>query len=299
MDKKGRVLVIDDSELIQEMMLYFLEDEYETKSVGTGDQGIDMLEEFVPDLVICDINMPGRDGINTLIEIKKRLPNVRTALMTAYEVENYIRLAKTHDIGNIITKTDPFNVEELLHTVENLITGERIFGLENYLASGTKILTRYIRTHQDMIDTIDAIEKCLKPKRPLLFRLALDELISNAIWHAPINPDGTPKYIKGSDVTLEEHEVVVVDYGMDHEKYGVAVGDSSGSTSKKQLLQALDHQISGEGIEDASGRGTMMVRKILDRCIINIDQGKQTEVIVFNYFESVYSGYKPLYINQL
>lgn len=299
MENRGRILVIDDSELIQEMMVYFLSDDYEVMSVGSGEEGIDVVADYAPDLVICDINMPGRDGVETLAEIKTILPQVRTALMTAYEVENYIRLAKEQDIGNIITKTDPFNVEELLHTVENLITGDRIFGLENYLASNAKIQKRYIRTHGDMLTTIDEIETYLKPRKAMLFRLALDELMSNAIWHAPVNPDGTPKYEKGSDITLEDDEIVEVTYGRDDEKYGVAVADSSGSTSKKRILRALDRQISGEGMEDVSGRGTMMIRKILDRCIINIDLGKRTEVIVFNYYESVYSGYKPLYINQL
>ncbi|RMH70492.1 MAG: response regulator [Gemmatimonadetes bacterium] len=299
MSKKGRILIIDDSSLIQEMMAYFLNDEYEVKTASTGDEGIALAGEFQPDLVISDINMPGRDGISTLLEIKKQVPNVRTALMTSYEVENYIRLAKEHDIGNIITKTDPFNVEEVIHTVENLITGERVFGLENYLTEGTPIIKRRIRTHQDMLETIDAIEAYLQPEKPMLCRLALDELISNAIWHAPVNPDGSQKYEKGSDITLEDHEVVEVNYGKDNEKYGVSVIDSSGSTSKQRLLEALDRQISGAGMEDISGRGTLMIRKILDRCIINIAVGKKTEIIVFNYYEKVYSGYKPLYINQL
>ena len=42
-----------------------------------------------------------------------------------------------------------------------------------------------------------------------------------------------------------------------------------------------------------------IVRKYIDRLIINIDQDRRTEIIIINYFSKVYKGYKPLYINEI
>ncbi len=50
---------------------------------------------------------------------------------------------------------------------------------------------------------------------------------------------------------------------------------------------------------DSHGRGLFIARKYIDRLIVNIDQKRKTEIIIINYFENTYKGFKPLYINEI
>ena len=53
--------------------------------------------------------MPGISGPQLLREVKRRYPGTKTALITAYNIDEYIKTAKDYLITNIIPKTVPFN----------------------------------------------------------------------------------------------------------------------------------------------------------------------------------------------
>jgi len=102
-----------------------------------------------------------------------------------------------------------------------------------------------------------------------------------------------------SEVTLEPSEYVYVDFGYDSEKYGVAVLDKLGTLTREVVLSKMERQIKGQGDMDDSGRGLHMCRLFADRLIVNIERGKRTEVIILNFLNGKYTGYKPLYINEV
>ena len=130
-------------------------------------------------------------------------------------------------------------------------------------------------------------------------RLVLDEIITNAVYHASPSVDGREKYPAFSSVMLLPDEYVYVRCGFDAEKYGVLVTDIKGRLKKETVLCKIERQITGEGLLDDSGRGIHMSRLFADRMIMNIDPGKKTEVVLLNYFAAPYRGHKPLYINEL
>ena len=130
-------------------------------------------------------------------------------------------------------------------------------------------------------------------------RLILDEIITNAVYHAPAYPDGTEKYPEYVEVHLQPDEFVYLECGHDTEKYGISITDNKGRLTKEMVLYKIDRQIAGEGILDDSGRGIHMSRLFSDRMIINISPNNKTEIILINYFSHKYRGYKPLYINEL
>ena len=129
--------------------------------------------------------------------------------------------------------------------------------------------------------------------------LVLDEVLTNAVYHAPADPQGRPKYERYAEVRLEQAEFVEAECGFDTEKYGVAVTDHSGRLSKETVLQRIDRHVSGMGLMDEHGRGIHLSRVFSDRLIINIKPGVKTEVVMLNYFTQKYRGFKPLYINEL
>ncbi len=296
-----RILIVDDEKAIRMMLLDYLENLYEVETAETGERALEIMKEKSFDLVISDINMPGISGPELLSKIGSKYPNTKTALITAYNVDEYIRVAREFSITNIIPKTVPFNFTELDFIVRGLVTGD-IFGISRYLLdNGTIIEKHTITSTSDARRIQDHLLTLFQKKFGSAgdMKIILDEIITNAIYHAPAYPDGTEKYREFSDVTLEPHEYIGVECGFDSEKYAVGITDNQGRLSKEKVLNKIERQITGEGILDDSGRGIHMTRLFADRMIINIAPNKKTEVILMNYFSNKYRGYKPLYINEL
>lgn len=297
----GKVLIVDDEAIIREMLQVELERHYEVYTAEDAGKAFDVLNETAIDLVISDINMPGMKGFELIKQVRGKYPGTRTALITAYNVNDYIRMAKENDISNIISKSTPFNFDEFNSIVKNLVT-EQIFGLENYMLPDFNVLGEYTIVNSRQIsdvedNVIDLISRFHKAE-PFV-NILLEELITNAVYHAPVDENGKEKYTKHSAVELDEAEAVKIYIGRDSEKYGVSVLDTSGKLTKKQALFKIDRHIHGEGLLDEDGRGLHMSRIYSDRFIINIKKDVATEAIFINYLDEKYKGFKPLYINEI
>jgi len=68
---KGRILVVDDDASLAEMLTIVLRQEgFESRMVGRGDHAIDEFRDYRPDLVLLDLMLPGKDGIDVCKEIR-------------------------------------------------------------------------------------------------------------------------------------------------------------------------------------------------------------------------------------
>jgi CheY-like chemotaxis protein/anti-sigma regulatory factor (Ser/Thr protein kinase) len=299
--RRYSILIVDDELAIRTMLSDFLEDTYEVLTAENGETGLALCKERPFNMVISDVNMPVMKGPEFLHEVKKILPDAAVALITAYNVDTYIHTARMYDICNIIPKTSPFNFNELGLLIEGLLT-RNIFGLARYLLPEHTMLQNYcVRSSREAKTVREAATAMFAGKLGDAgnMKLILDEIITNAIYHAPALPDGTEKYREFAEVKLTPDEFVHLECGYDAEKYGISVVDNMGRLTKETVLHRIDRQITGEGILDDSGRGIHMSRLFSDRMIINIAPKRKTEIIFMNYFSHKYRGYKPLYINQL
>jgi CheY-like chemotaxis protein/anti-sigma regulatory factor (Ser/Thr protein kinase) len=295
------IVIVDDEHTIRMMLCDFLEDRYEVIGAESGKHALDILSKRRADLVISDINMPGMSGIELVGIIRRNYPSVKTALITAYNIDEYIQLIKNENIANVIPKTVPFNFSELTSIVNGLITGE-IFGLTRYLLQNSTVLASFrITSSTDGREVRERITDLFTRQFGTAgdIKLVLDEIITNAICHAPVDDSGEEKYSIFSEIKLQPEEYIDVECGYDQEKYGVSVVDRQGRLDKKTVLSKIERQLTGSGLLDDSGRGIHMSRVFTDRMIINIDPGKKTEVIIMNYFSPTFRGYKPLYVNEL
>jgi CheY-like chemotaxis protein len=296
-----KVLIVDDEIAIRTMLQDYFETSYEISTAANANEALEAVDAGCFDLVISDINMPGMKGPELLTEARKRKPGTKVILMTAYNVDDYMRIAKEHAICNIVTKTVPFNFEEMGTLVHGVITGE-VFGLERYLLPGYTIGREYtIRSSDDGVKVRCEAAEELSARfgNTQNIKLILDEIITNAIYHAPSALDGQPKYREYLPVSLAPEEYVFLKWGYDSEKYGVSVLDIQGRLTKETIMYKLDRHVRCEGTLDCSGRGIHMSRIFADRMLINIQPGRKTEVIIMNYFLPKYRGYRPLYINEL
>jgi CheY-like chemotaxis protein/anti-sigma regulatory factor (Ser/Thr protein kinase) len=295
------ILIVDDERHVREMLAEYLARSYNVACAPNAAEALALLEGRPVDLVISDITMPEMDGIEFLGAVRRRHPGTKYALLTGHDINHYIKTDKKEYVANIIPKTAPFNFSELETIVSGLITGE-IFGLPRYLLQGGTPFAQYRITSMDdgravREELVDIIEKRFGDARDM--RLVLDEIITNAILHAPATAEGGDKYRSFAEITLKPDEYVDVECGFDKEKYGVSIIDRKGRLKKDTVIHKMERHISGTGLLDESGRGIHLSRLFADRLVINIDPGKKTEVIVMNYLAPSYRGHKPLYINEL
>lgn len=302
-----KILVVDDEYEIREMITDFLRDAecFTVFEAENGAQALELLEKNQIDLVLSDINMPGMKGFDLLKEIKDRFPSIKRVLITAYNVEDYLNLALKYDIGNIFVKTSPFNFSEFSSIINCLLNGE-IFGLSNYFDKDIPIKKLKINSSKSLdkdaeriISQIGFIEQ---PKR---LELVIVELLTNAIFYGIRNEIPDQKELWSHDFQLPDEQAIEVCVARDSEKYAISISDLGGRLKKSDILYWLNRQISRNqdglplGLYDSHGRGFFIVRKYIDRLIINIDQTHRTEVIIINYFYGAYKGFKPLYINEI
>ncbi len=298
----SKILVVDDEPGIRSMLQDFLESDYDVITSANAEEALEEVKSNNFDLVISDINMPGMKGYLLLEKVRQISPDTKTILITAYNVDEYIRLARTHGICNIVSKTAPFNFDELDSVVKGLITKE-IFGIEKHFDEHyLKLGSFTIKSSSEAKDVRSKILNLLPeiPKDTNEIKLILDEIITNALYHSPQLPSGEKKYEEYRKIELEPEEYIKVNIGQDEEKVVISILDQQGNLDKDRVMYLIDRHINSEGIFDESGRGIYMSRLFSDRIIINIDPGNKTEfVIIFFLKDDVYKGYKPLYIRQL
>lgn len=115
---KKKILVIDDEVNIALLLENFLSDEYEVAVLNNGLDALEWLESNLPDLVICDIQMPGLDGYEFLTKFRQRGFTRHTpVIMLSAKAESKERI-KAYKLGAQDYVTKPFNPEELEEVVK-------------------------------------------------------------------------------------------------------------------------------------------------------------------------------------
>ena len=130
MSAKGSILVIDDEQEIRESLEQLLKLEgYKADSASTGDEGLKRIDDGVFDLVLLDINLPDRNGLDLLQHIKRDSPEVGVIMITAYDSSQMAFQASKQGAESYITK--PWDNDKLLLEVRNALDKSRL-QLENY-----------------------------------------------------------------------------------------------------------------------------------------------------------------------
>ncbi|MBD3390948.1 MAG: response regulator [Chitinivibrionales bacterium] len=299
-----RILLVDDEVDFLDVVGEFLEDEgYEMTTAENGRQALAILERQTFDLLLSDINMPGMKGFELLREAAARYPAMRRALITAYDVRDYLYMAKNYDIGNIITKTTPFNFDEIRVLLRTILTGD-IFGLGHYI-KGT-IHTKTIRQAGEIEDAVTTIAESMEEdEHKRKFRQALGEIVVNAFFYGARDERGDQKDKWEFGAELSPREAVIVSWGSDAEKTGASVTDQKGRLTKKEVLYWLERNTTkgsdglSLGLLDEHGKGLYIARETIDRFIVNVEKGKRTEAVMINYKRGLYDGHRPLWIHEI
>ncbi|MBM3847440.1 MAG: hybrid sensor histidine kinase/response regulator, partial [Verrucomicrobia bacterium] len=109
-----KVLVIDDTaeirEVISECLSYM---GHEVRTADDGPSGIRMAEQECPDLIICDVNMPGLDGYSVLLALRRIESTATTPFIFLTSISDKIHMRRGMELGADDYLTKPFSQKEL------------------------------------------------------------------------------------------------------------------------------------------------------------------------------------------
>jgi DNA-binding NarL/FixJ family response regulator len=93
MNEKKRVLIVEDHTLLRAGLHALLSQDPEIEIVGEADNGRDAIQligSLSPHLVLTDLSMPGMNGIEAIVDIKRRYPKVHVLVLTVHKTDEYI-----------------------------------------------------------------------------------------------------------------------------------------------------------------------------------------------------------------
>jgi DNA-binding NarL/FixJ family response regulator len=122
-----RVLLVDDDDLMRAGLRAVLSTDDTIEIVGEADDGRAALDEARvgrPDVVLMDVRMPDLDGISATRELLAVLPDVKVAILTTFEEDDYIFGALSAGAsGFLLKRTKP---EELIAAIHTLAAGDSL-----------------------------------------------------------------------------------------------------------------------------------------------------------------------------
>jgi signal transduction histidine kinase/DNA-binding response OmpR family regulator len=121
MQEKPLILVVEDDADVRKFICDPLKPDYRLVEAADGKEGIEKAKEFIPDLIVSDIMMPGVDGYELCRQLKQDIEtsHIPIMLLTAKASEESILQGLKTGANDYITK--PFNAEILLSRIKNLI----------------------------------------------------------------------------------------------------------------------------------------------------------------------------------
>ncbi len=119
----ARILIIDDEDLIRVTLTQTLQnDGHAVTEASDGQKGISAFRELPADVVITDILMPNKEGIETIIELRRINPNVKIIAMSGggrTRTSNFLDVARSLGATAVLKK--PFEMQVLRDTVNTCL----------------------------------------------------------------------------------------------------------------------------------------------------------------------------------
>ncbi|MDD5673403.1 MAG: response regulator [Chitinivibrionales bacterium] len=293
------VVVADDEPGVREVLNdLFTRDGYRVFQAQNGIEALAQIKAHQPDLVVSDIQMPELDGFNLFLRMDTEYPQIKRVLITGYDIDEYISIIRKFNIGNILVKGAAFNLQEVSAYIRGLLTGD-IFGLQRYFKNDM-VSSIKVCNHDQARAACNQILSAYNKKDAVLLEIAIDELISNAVFHGVLQLTDTPREQWNEDYLIDPASAITVEWALDPEKIGVAVVDPKGNLKKTDVLRWLDSPIDEDTTQNVHGKGLLLIRRLLDRFIINITPNQKTECIILKYLSASQADHnKPLLIHEL
>jgi len=161
-EHKINVVLADDQTMIRQGLGYVISMQPDMQVVGEasdGQEAVDLVCELVPDVVLMDVQMPVKSGIQATREIKAKHPQIRVLILTTFDNHNYVvEGIRAGAVGYMLKDADS---QEMLDLIRRAYKGEALF----HTVTAAKALAEVLQTQQQVP----------KPQAPLTLLQELTE----------------------------------------------------------------------------------------------------------------------------
>lgn len=145
-----KVLVIDDEFGPRESLRFLLKEEYDVRCTSSVDEGVSALKETAPDMIIMDIKMPRKTGIDGLREIRAIDPDVSVVMLTGFGSLETAQQAIRLGANDYLKK--PFDTKEMMAEVKRYTQRTRAARNRTCAAEELKLLGSQMQSSIDEKD---------------------------------------------------------------------------------------------------------------------------------------------------
>jgi DNA-binding response OmpR family regulator len=163
--QKNKILIIDDEkDLLEEITITLQHENFEVIKAYNGNEGIKLARQNKPDLILCDILMPGVDGFEVLRKLKKHTPPIIVPFVFITALADKINLRKGMECGADDYLTKPFTRKELLKAVNSRIT--KFSELEAYIDQKVEDIEQKVK------DKLHALQKEILEQNKIISKIS-------------------------------------------------------------------------------------------------------------------------------
>lgn len=116
-----KIIIVDDHQLFREGVKRILDFEDSFNVVAEGDDGADVVELYRlhnPDVVLMDINMPGKNGVEATADLIAEFPDARVVMLSIHDDESYVTHSlKSGALGYMLKEMDADEIVEAIKVV--------------------------------------------------------------------------------------------------------------------------------------------------------------------------------------
>src|SRR5882757_3181605 len=205
-----RIVLVEDHAILREGLKALIEIESDFHIVGEFGSVEDCLEgirDLQPDLVLTDLALPGRSGIELLAEIQRLSPLTRKLVLTAHENEEYIRAALNAGANGYVLKDA--NSAELMLAIRTVSTGQQFL----CKAIASKILSGYLSGYApgDQRPAVPAVTQSITEReREVLTRIALGNSNKVIARELGVSPKTVEKHRSNLMRKLQLHNAAAI-----------------------------------------------------------------------------------------
>jgi len=271
----GNLLVVDDEPQILQVVSGILQDEgFEVLTAPDGETALKVAAEEAPDLVLLDIALPGRDGLEILQDLKARYPTLPVIMISAFgSVENAVKATR---LGAYDFIEKPPNADNILLTVRNALEMARLAEENRRL----RLQTAPAREIVGRSEAVQHLREQLRLVAPTNASVLITgengsgkELVARAL-HA-FSPRAHKAFVEVNCAAIPEDLI-------ESELFGHEKGAFTGATSRRQGKFDLAHE------------GTLFLDEIGDMSLKT--QAKILRILEEQRFERV-GGSRPIQVD--
>lgn len=119
-----RILVVDDHDVVRQGVRLILRRQSDWQICGEAENGVEALEmekELQPDLVILDVSMPGKDGLEVANELHSRHSNAKVLVLTMHDSKELAVAVRAAGASGYVVKSHA--ARDLVKAIETIIAG--------------------------------------------------------------------------------------------------------------------------------------------------------------------------------